>query len=195
MQRSPVPKDPLVSVVMSVYNGARFLESAINSIRNQTYGNFEFIIVDDGSKDMTPEILSRHASVDSRICVLSQENRGLIESLHRGFAAATGAYIARMDADDLAKPERLEMQVDFLASNPSVALVGGAIEIIDAESRVSETVWLSAHPDDLRRDMVAYGNAIAHPTVLFRRCVLEEVGGFRKAYLHAEDYDLWLRIF
>src|ERR1700752_2024227 len=103
---------------MSVYNGARFLDEAINSIRYQSYRNFEFIIVDDGSTDATPAILSEHASSDARIRVLQQQNRGLIESLNRGFAAATGTYIARMDADDLAKPDRLEKELDFLADNP-----------------------------------------------------------------------------
>src|SRR5260370_34687140 len=122
---------PPVSVVMSVYNGARFLDQAINSIRAQTYRDFEFIIVDDGSTDETPALLSGHAMADSRIRILSQENRGLIESLNRGFAAATGTYIARMDADDVAKPYRLEKQLDFLTANPGIALGGVAIEIID----------------------------------------------------------------
>jgi glycosyltransferase involved in cell wall biosynthesis len=185
---------PLVSVVMSVYNGARFLDQAINSIRAQTYRHFEFLVVDDGSKDATPETLSRHAAEDPRIRVISQENRGLIESLHRGFAAATGTYVARMDADDFAKPERLEMQVDFLTSNPGIALVGGAVEVIDGESRVLNTIRLPSDPERVRLHMRKLGCALAHPTVLFRRSVLEKVGGFRKAYLHAEDYDLWLRM-
>ena len=191
---SSASKRPPLSVVMSVYNGARFLDQAINSIRDQTYRNFEFLIVDDGSKDATPEILARHATEDSRIRLLSQENRGLIESLHRGFAAARGAHIARMDADDLAKPQRLEMQLDFLTSNPTVALVGGAVEIMDAESRVLDMIGMPVDPDQVRRHMRELGCAVAHPTVLFRHSVLEEVGGFRKAYLHAEDYDLWLRM-
>lgn len=113
-------KRPLVSVAMSVYNGARFLDQAINSICNQTYRNFEFVIVDDGSTDATAEILARHAAEESRIRVLSQQNRGLIDSLHRGFAAATGTYIARRDDDDRAKPKRFEMQVNFLATGGEV---------------------------------------------------------------------------
>ncbi len=188
------PQNVLVSVVMSVYNGARFLDQAIKSIREQTYRNFEFTIVDDGSKDETSQILSRHAAEDSRIRILSQENRGLIESLSRGFAAATGEYIARMDADDVAKPERFARQLDFLAANAGIALVGGAVEIIDAESRTLDIIRLPLQPDVIRKHMRELGCAVAHPTVLFRRRVLEEVGGFRKAYQHAEDYDLWLRM-
>jgi hypothetical protein len=183
-----------VSVVMSVYNGARFLDEAIHSIRDQTYRNFEFVIIDDGSADATPEILARHAADDSRISVLSQRNRGLIESLHWGFTAVTGKYIARMDADDVAKPFRLEMQLEFLTSNPAIALVGGAIEIIDSESTVLATVRSPSHPEELRRELREFGNAIAHPTVMFRRSALEQVGGFRRAYQYAEDYDLWLRM-
>jgi Glycosyl transferase family 2 len=183
-----------VSVVMSVYNGARFLDEVIHSIRDQTYRNFEFVIIDDGSADATPEILARHAAADSRIRLLSQPNRGLIDSLQRGFAAATGKYIARMDADDVAKPYRLEMQLEFLNSNPTIALVGGAIEIIDSESKVLATVRSPSHPEELRRELREFGNAVAHPTVMFRRRALEEVGGFRRAYQYAEDYDLWLRM-
>lgn len=186
--------NPPISVVMSVYNGARFLDQAIDSIRGQTYGDFEFIIVDDGSTGATPEILARHAAEDSRIRILPQENRGLIESLNRGFAAATGTYIARMDADDVAKPYRLERELGFLAENPGIALVGGAIEVIDAETQVLDTIRLPSEPVQIRRHMRELGCALAHPTVLFRRSVLKEVAGFRKAYRHAEDYDLWLRM-
>jgi hypothetical protein len=179
---------------MSVYNGERFLDQAINSIRIQSYSEFEFVIVDDGSTDATPTILSAHATADSRIRILRQENRGLIESLNRGFAAATGTYIARMDADDLAKPYRLEKQLDFLNKNPSIGLVGGAVEIIDAEARVLGTIRLPSEPKRVRRHMRELGCALAHPTVLFSRSILRDLGGFRKAYRHAEDYDLWLRM-
>ena len=186
--------NPPISVVMSVYNGARFLDQAINSIRGQSYGDFEFIIVDDGSTDATPAILSGHAAADPRIRILPQENRGLIESLNRGFAVATGTYIARMDADDLAKPYRFEKELGFLAENPGIALVGGAVEIIDRESRVIDTIRLPSQPEQIRRHMRELGCALAHPTVLFRRRAVEEAGGFRKAYRAAEDYDLWLRM-
>lgn len=179
---------------MAVYNGARFLNQAISSIRDQSYKNFEFIIVDDGSTDATPAILSGHAAEDTRIRILPQDNRGLVESLNRGFAAATGMYIARMDADDLAKPYRLEKELDFLAENPGIALVGGAVELIDMEAQILGTVHLPSDPECVRHHMRELGCALAHPTVLFRCSILREVAGFRKAYRHAEDYDLWLRM-
>ncbi len=129
-----VSNDPKISVVMSVFNGARFLDQAVNSVRSQTFTDFEFIIVDDGSRDGTPGILRMHAEADSRIRIISQENKGLIESLMSGFAAAKGIYIARMDADDVAKPERFAQQYDFLEANTHIALVGSAIEVIDSSS-------------------------------------------------------------
>lgn len=179
---------------MSVYNSARFLDQAINSIRGQSYKDFEFIIVDDGSTDATPTILSAHAAADPRIRILPQKNQGVIDSLNRGFAAATGTYIARMDGDDLAKPYRFEKELDFLAENPGIALVGGAIEVVGAEAQVLDTIRLPSEPAQIRRHMRELGCALAHPTVLFRRSILNEVSGFRKAYRYAEDYDFWLRV-
>lgn len=184
----------MISVVMSVFNGARFLDEAVGSIRRQSYPDFEFIIIDDGSTDATPDVLSQHAAADTRLRVIRQENRGLIESLNRGFAEAAGTYIARMDADDVAKPHRFEMQLDYLSAKPGIALVGGAFEIIDSEGRILQAVRMPSEPDGLKRHLREISNAIAHPTVLFRRSALNEVGGFRRAYLHAEDYDLWLRM-
>ena len=192
---SSLTQAPRVSVVMSVYDGARFLDEAVVSIRTQTFSNFEFIIVDDGSRDATREILCSHAREDSRVrVVVSRQNRGLIESLHRCFAEATGEFIARMDADDVAKPERLERQIEYLDSNPAIALVGSAVETIDAKSRVLKTVSVPSDPEVIRSHMRERGCVIFHPTVLVRRKTLEEFGRFRKAYQCAEDYDLWLRM-
>lgn len=179
---------------MSVYNGARFLDEAIDSIRTQSFRNFEFLIVNDGSTDDSPRILARHAAVDDRIRILAHENRGLIESLNRAFEAATGAYIARMDADDVSRRYRLEMQMDFMSSNPGTALVGGAVDVIDAEGHRLGAIQLPTQPEEIRTHMREFGCALAHPTVFFRRDAVLQLGGFRKGYRHAEDYDLWLRM-
>jgi hypothetical protein len=183
-----------LTVVMPVYNGARFLEEAIDSIRTQSFRNFEFLIVNDGSIDDSSSILARHAAVDDRIRILTQENRGLIESLNRAYAEATSGYIARMDADDVSRRYRLEMQMDFMSSHPGIALVGGAIEVVDCECRPFGVIRLPEHPDQIRYHMRELGCALAHPTVLFRREAMLQMGGFRKAYDPAEDYDLWLRM-
>jgi hypothetical protein len=185
---------PEVTVLMAVYNGARFLDDAIKSIRAQTYGNYEFLIIDDGSTDASTQILARQAAADTRIRILTQENRGLIASLNRGFQESAGEFIARMDADDVARPQRLAAQVEFLNGHPDIALVGGAVEIIDTHGRPSQIVRLPETPERLRWHMRNLGCALAHPTVMFRRQAVLDAGGFRPGYQHAEDYDLWLRM-
>jgi hypothetical protein len=187
-QRAPV------TVLMSVYNGARFLNESVESIRNQTFDDFEFLIIDDGSNDESAEILAAHAAADRRIRILKQENRGLTAALNRGFEEATSEYVARMDADDVARPDRLQVQVSFLNSNPDITVVGSAIEVIDGEGRATNTIRLPEEPDRICRHMRQLGCALAHPTVVMRRAAVIEAGGLRRAYLHAEDYDLWLRM-
>ena len=183
-----------MTVLMPVYNRARYLRSAVESIRSQTYGDYEFLIIDDGSTDASPEILAHYAATDSRIRVVTQENRGVIASLNRGFHESAGEFIARMDSDDMARPRRLAMQLDFMLAHPHIALVGGAIEVIDSMGRPFEIVRLPETPERLRYHMRNLGCALAHPTVLFRRQAVLDAGGLRPAYRHAEDYDLWLRM-
>jgi glycosyltransferase involved in cell wall biosynthesis len=191
----PAPgSDVPLTVVMPVYNGAQFLNEAIDSIRTQSFRNFEFLIVDDGSTDESLQILARHAAVDERIRILTQENQGLIGSLNRAYCEAKGAFIARMDQDDVSRRYRLEIQMNFLARNPGLALVGAAIEIIDNVGRHLGVIRLPESPEQIRAHMRALGCALAHPTVLFRRDAVLQTGGLRKAYRHAEDYDLWLRM-
>lgn len=194
MGRPSSNSPPPVTVLMPVYNGARFLDEAIESIRNQTYKSFEFLTIDDGSTDDTPRILARYAESDSRIRIVTQENRGLIATLNRGFQEACSPWIARMDADDIAYPNRLELQMSFLETHPEIGLVGGAIDVIDIYGRVTQTIRLPETPDAIRSHMRELGCALAHPTVVVRREAVLSVGGLRRAYRHAEDYDLWLRL-
>jgi hypothetical protein len=134
------------------------------------------------------------AAQDSRIKVIPQPHRGLVESLQRGFQEATGRYIARMDADDISVIDRFERQARFLESNAEIAVVGGAIEALNAESRRAYIKNYPTDPDSVRLQMRLSGCVVSHPTVLMRRSVLAGSDGYRKAYRHAEDYDLWLRI-
>ncbi len=127
--------EPLVSVVMSVYNGERFLREAIESILSQTFRDFEFIIVNDGSTDGTAGILNSYALSDSRVRVFEQENMGQCASDNRGCSLARGKYIARMDSDDVSMRDRLERQIAFLENHEKVGLLGGAVEIIDDRGR------------------------------------------------------------
>lgn len=121
---------PKITVLMSCYNAERWLSEAIESVLVQTYKDFEFIIVDDGSSDNTPEIIKRYADIDHRIRVISKTNSGLTDSLNAGISQAKGEWIARLDADDICLPHRLEEQVKYVKNNPKIVLLGsGCIEI------------------------------------------------------------------
>jgi glycosyltransferase involved in cell wall biosynthesis len=183
---------PLVSVIMSVYNGERFLEEAIKSILNQTFGDFEFIIINDGSTDSTSVILRRHGDLDDRMRIYHQENRGLIASLNRGCRLARGRYIARMDADDVSLPERLTKQVHHMKTNPEIGVLGSWIEYID-ENGARRGDWRMPTAPGLIGWFLIFGTCLAHPSVLMRREIIEQLGFYRPEALHAEDYDLWTR--
>lgn len=182
-----------LTVVMSVYNGEPYLIPALESILSQSFRDFEFLIVDDGSTDGSTEILETYARRDSRITLIRQENAGVYASLIKACALVTTPYIARMDADDISAPDRLERQLDFLRRNREVALLGGAAKYINGAGEVLFTVEFPTSDDDIRARLTT-GNAFATSAVVMRRDAMLMVGGFRRAFLLAGDYDLWLRI-
>ena len=183
---------PRVSVLMPVHNGERFVEEAVESILGQTFGDYEFIILDDGSTDDTGAILRRCA--DPRIVRIDQGHSGLAASLNRGLSVARGDYIARMDSDDRALPERLEREVAFLDRHPEVGIVGTAFRPIDQNGRVGELRRLPQEHIDIRWASLL-ANPFAHPTVAFRRDLLDRHGLSYDGWLAAvEDYDLWTRM-
>ena len=184
---------PTVSVVMSVFNGDRFLREAIDSILNQSFGGFEFVIIDDGSNDSSASILDDYQGRDVRTKVYHQPHKGLIESLNRGCRLAQGKYIARMDADDVASRDRLMVQIDFMEAHPQVGVLGGAVEWINAEGRPLGIYRNPAEDRQIRAELL-YRCAFWHPTVMLREHVFRCTGGYRTAAVDAEDYDLWLRI-
>lgn len=182
---------PRVSVVMPVLNVERFLAEALTSILDQTFTDFELVVVDDGSTDSSPAILEQFALRDPRLRVVRQEQAGLTPALNRGWRLARAPYIARMDGDDVALPDRLERQVVFLDGHPRVGVVGGAFVVLTELGERLGTITYSTADRELRRDLQRY-NCIPHPTAMIRREALERVGGYRLE--RAEDYDLWLRI-
>ncbi len=184
---------PLVSVVMAVYDAERYLDEAVESILTQGSCEFEFIIINDGSTDGSTSILRRHERIDGRIRIHHQENRGLTAALNRGCRLAQGKYIARMDGDDIAAPDRLAKQVDFLERHPAVAVLGGAFEFIDGGGLATRTVCVPLEDRQIKDALSRY-NCLAHPTIMMRKQAFDETGGYRIAFLHAEDYDLWLRM-
>lgn len=184
---------PKVSVVMAVYNGARYLREAVESILNQTFSDFEFVIIDDGSVDGTAEILHYYAQRDERIRIHRQTNQKLIAALNMGFEMAQGVYIARMDADDVSLPERLARQVDFLDAHPEIGVLGTGFQIMDGYGNTSHTVHFPKQHGVLRWYLCFYC-PIVHPSVMMRREIVEQAGGYDADMVHAEDYDLWRRL-
>ena len=183
---------PPVSVVMPVYNSASVVADAIESIVGQTFGDFEFIIVDDGSTDATAEILRNYAALDGRIKLYNQENCGLITSLNRYCRVANGKYIARMDADDISLPARLEKQFRYLEAHSEVGVLGTWIQDVDS-NRTPIIEWPVPADPVVVRWFLFFGNCIAHPSVMMRRELLDRLGYYRPSAIYVEDYDLWIR--
>ena len=187
---------PAVSVAMSVYNGERFLVPAIESVLAQTMGDFEFLILDDGSRDRSRAIAQSYAARDPRIRVIARDNRGLVISLNQLLDEARAPLIARMDADDICMPDRFARQIAFLAEHSDHGVVGSRTSDIDEFGR-PYPLASGEHPEahaQLVHNIAHGGPLLAHPAVMFRRDVVLAVGGYHQAFRHCEDYDLWLRL-
>lgn len=186
---------PRVSFVVPVYNAARYLREAIQSIRAQTFGDFELIAVDDGSQDSSKEILDHFARLDPRMIVISRPNTGIVGALNDGLARARGEFIARMDGDDIALPGRLAAQVDYLERHPDCVALGTNVQIIDSRSAVVDRHdALQGHDQIVAELLQGNGGAIIHPSVVFRASALSESGRYDPAFCKVEDLDLYLRL-
>jgi glycosyltransferase involved in cell wall biosynthesis len=186
---------PSVTVLMPVYNAERYVTDALESILNQTFGDFEFIVINDGSTDKSLEILKRYAAQDDRIRLISRENRGLVATLNEGLALARTPLIARMDADDISLPERLQLQAAFMDAHREVVCVGSYCDIIDATGRVIGIY--SSMPTGHKEILDSLLNGvcvITHPTAMFRRERVLHAGGYDAAWMLVEDHELWLRL-
>jgi glycosyltransferase involved in cell wall biosynthesis len=184
---------PRVSVVMPMRDASAFLDAAIVSVLTQTYTDFEFIIVDDGSRDESVSRARNHAAADSRIAVIPQPSLGIVAALNLGIRQARGDLIARMDADDVAAPTRFAKQVALLTARPDVSVVGSFYTVIDNRGVPLRDMMLPAESDAIRRTL-AIGNCIAHPSVMMRRDAILAAGFYRDDFPLCEDYDLWLRL-
>ena len=184
---------PKVAVLMAVYNGENHLQTAINSILAQTYKNFEFIIIDDGSTDQTKTILS--AIQDPRVRVAHQENMGLAASLNRGISLTDCAYIARQDHDDISDIRRLEKQVMYLDDHHTCALLGTRAYILRDNRLISHAHDHPALSNTLKYELL-FNNPFVHSSVMFRKDVVIELGGYSTSPNRQppEDYELWSRI-
>lgn len=179
---------------MSVFNSDKRVEYAIKSILNQTFNDFELIIINDASRDKTSSIINSYAKKDRRIRIINNKNNiKIAHSLNKGVSLAKADLIARMDADDISHPKRLEMQYVFLQQHPNVAIVGTNISVTDEKEK---EVWKREYPtqsNELKKVMFRYA-PFAHPTVMFRKSVFEEFGGYNPDMIPCEDIDFWFRI-
>jgi glycosyltransferase involved in cell wall biosynthesis len=185
---------PTVSVLMPVHNAEPYLARAVDSILGQTFAEFEFLIIDDGSTDRSRATLERYAAREPRIHLVSRPNTGYTIALNELLGLARGEFVARMDADDVALPHRLAHQVAFLRQHPDVVCVGSAVHFIDAAGRLLRAGHPGMEHEEILKRALAGDCALNHPSVLMRRAALVSVGGYRPEFEPAEDLDLWLRL-
>jgi len=181
---------PRVTVLMPVYNGERDLREALESILRQTFTRFEFLIINDGSTDSSVEIIQSYADTRIRL-VHNDRNLGLVDSLNRGLELSRGEFVARMDADDISRVERLERQVRFMDENPRIGVCGSWVRVF---SESGARVWkLPASSEAIRCEQFL-GVGVAHPTVMMRRQLFaDHLLAYDPGYRHIEDYELWVR--
>ncbi|MBC7784651.1 MAG: glycosyltransferase [Burkholderiales bacterium] len=185
---------PCVSIIMAVFNGKHFLPPTMRSVLSQTFGDFEFIVIDDGSTDGVTDLLRQYAKEDSRIRLIVRENKGLTPSLNEALRLAESPLIARMDSDDIARPDRLAKQVQFMNANPQCVLLGGAYELIDEHGRLLTTLSPPLDDASLQQQCLDGTTPICHPLAMFRRDAAREAGGYDESFTVAQDLDFWLRL-
>jgi len=183
-----------MTVIMPTFNVDKFIARAIESMLSQTFKDFELIIIDDASTDGTLEIARSYAKKDSRIkIVVNEKNLQVATTLNKGIKIAKSQIIARMDPDDISFPERLEKQFTFMKKHPNIAIVGTNILIIN---ELGELISKREYPDKsnkLKKLMFKY-SPFAHPTVMFRKKIFQEFGGYSVSMVPCEDIDLWFKI-
>lgn len=185
---------PKVSVVMSVYNEEKYLQESIESVLHQTLKDFEFVVINDASTDNSARILEKIAVNDERLRIINNEKRlGLTKSLNIAIINSKGKYIARMDADDVALPERLERQILHLEKNPSIGLIGTSFYEIDEHSRILGEVYMPETDLMIRKKIFKF-NPFFHSSITIPRTVFEKVGLYNEEFQYAQDYELWFRI-
>lgn len=185
---------PIISVVMPVYNAEKYLDEAIQSILNQTYEDFEFIIINDGSTDGSLEIIKKYKNQDERIVLISRENRGLITSLNEGIEKANGKYIARMDADDISLSERFEKQIELMRSQ-DIDICGGNYLSINGDGSLF-SLNLTPQSHEFCTLSLISKVPFAHPTVMIKKEFLDKYNCRygQSEYKKAEDLDLWIKM-
>ena len=184
-----------ISVILPVYNAARYLRPAVESVLQQTAKDFELIAVDDGSTDESKTILEHYARTDPRVRVISRPNTGIVGALNDGLAAARSEFIARMDGDDIASPERFARQIAFLHSHRDCVAVGTTVDIIDSWGAIVDRYSPPTEHSAIETELLkGNGGALVHPSAMFRAEAIRAVNGYDVAFCKAEDLDLYLRL-
>ena len=185
---------PLISVVVPAHNAQKYIGSAIESVLSQTFKKFELIVINDASTDNTLGIIKSFSKKDPRVKIINNDTRlNIADSLNKGINIAQSNIIARMDSDDISLPNRLELQYKLINSSKNIAVVGSDIVIINS---VGNEIGLRKYPEssgELKNCLFKY-SPFAHPVVMFRKDVFEEVGGYNPKYSPTEDLDLWFRL-
>lgn len=185
--------NPFISVIMPVYNSEHYVKDAIESILNQTYKNFEFILVDDASTDSTFEILKEYKKKDKRIILLeNKQNLGVTKSLNLALTKASGKYIIRMDADDWSYPNRFELQVDIMENNPEVVVSGSYVEVCDANLKTLYVRKYHLSNKEIRKHIFRY-SPFAHPATIWRTNILKKER-YNEMLTTCQDYELYFRV-
>lgn len=195
LESSTVQASPEITVLIPVYNGAKHIDEAIESVLNQTFKNFELIIINDGSKDDSQAHLERFAALDKRCRVIQRENKGLVETRNELIALSNSEFLAWLDQDDVCYPTRLEKQVRYLNEHPECVCVGSDVLLIDKDGNpICDFFKSQSHEALDRGNMAGGGSQICNPSVAFRKSVAIALGGIRKSFVYAEDIDLFLRM-
>jgi glycosyltransferase involved in cell wall biosynthesis len=186
---------PTVSILLPFYNARRYLAGAARSMLVQTFEDFELLLMDDGSSDGSKAIADELAAKDRRVRVISGPNKGRSRTLNEGIALAQGEFIARMDADDLSLPTRLQRQVEYLREHPECVCVGTRVTLIDPYDSPLSTPEHKLTHDEIDAELLrGIGWAIVHPAATMRTDAVRRVGGYRAQFNDSEDLDLFLRL-
>ena len=183
-----------MTVLMSCFNGERWLAQAVESVLEQTFTDFEFVAIDDGSRDGTRGVLEAYASFDTRMRLIVKPNTGLADSLNEGIRAAVGRWIARIDADDIWHPEKLARQMSWIHAHPQAVLLGTGLQLMDVNSRRYRVYQYPSGHRGLVTHLQSARPFPAHSSVMYRTDAVVACGGYRPRIRKAEDTDLWLRL-
>ncbi len=186
---------PRVSVILAAYNAEKYLIPAVDSILNQTFTDFELLLIDDGSKDSTPQLVADYGKKDSRVVAISRPNRGLTPTLNEGIEKAKGEYLARMDADDISMPNRFVEQVNYLDTHPECVCVGSRVTLIDPLGSPIKVTDHALDHESIDAGLIkGIGWSVVHPAAMLRADATRKVGGYREQFKTSQDLDLFLRL-